>query len=203
MYYHLLVGLPPWFVELSKFKSDTIKLEDAILKEREKPLRVVNSDAKIEANTFNIIAKALHPNAENRFKTIKEFIQAINGELVIENPFLEKSVNQNQTLKSVKKGEGFKSIAGMQGLKDTIKLDVIDALNEKEKYAEYGLTIPNGMLLYGPPGCGKTFFAEKMAEEIGFNFYQIKPSDIQSKWVNASQENIKNLLKKQEKMLPV
>jgi transitional endoplasmic reticulum ATPase len=49
------------------------------------------------------------------------------------------------------------------------------------------------MLLYGPPGCGKTFFAEKMAEEIGFNFYQIKPSDIQSKWVNASQENIKKL----------
>jgi transitional endoplasmic reticulum ATPase len=49
------------------------------------------------------------------------------------------------------------------------------------------------MLLYGPPGCGKTFFAERMAEEIGFNFYQIKPSDIQSKWVNQSQENIKKL----------
>ena len=202
LYYHLLVGLPPWFVELSKFKSDTIKLEDAILKEREKPLRVVNSDAKVEANTFNIIAKSLHPNAENRFKTIKEFIQAVNGELVIENPVLEKSANQNQSLKSVKKGEGFKSIAGMQELKDTIKLDVIDALNEKEKYAEYGLTIPNGMLLYGPPGCGKTFFAEKMAEEIGFNFYQIKPSDIQSKWVNASQENIKNLFDEARKNAP-
>ncbi|MDA8972695.1 ATP-binding protein, partial [bacterium] len=80
-----------------------------------------------------------------------------------------------------------------QTLKDLIQLDVIDALNEKERYAEYGLTIPNGMLLYGPPGCGKTFFAERMAEEIGFNFYQIKPSDIQSKWVNASQENIKKL----------
>jgi transitional endoplasmic reticulum ATPase len=202
LYYHLLVGLPPWFVELSKFKSDTIKLEDAILKEREKPLKVVSSDFKIDANTFNIIAKALQPNAENRFKNVKEFIQAVNGELVIENPILEKSANQSQTLKSVKKGEGFKSIAGMQGLKDTIKLDVIDALNEKEKYAEYGLTIPNGMLLYGPPGCGKTFFAEKMAEEIGFNFYQIKPSDIQSKWVNASQENIKNLFEEARKNAP-
>jgi len=193
LYYHLLVGLPPWFVELSKFKSDTVQLEDTILKEREKPLQVVSSDSKIEANTFNIIAKALQPDAENRFKNLKEFIQAVNGEIVVENPVLEKSAQSTQTLKSVKKGEGFKSIAGMQELKDTIKLDVIDALNEKEKYAEYGLTIPNGMLLYGPPGCGKTFFAEKMAEEIGFNFYQIKPSDIQSKWVNASQENIKNL----------
>lgn len=202
LYYHLLVGLPPWFVELSKFKSDAIKLEDVVLKEREKPLKVVNSDAIIEANTFNIIAKALQPNAEKRFKTIKEFIQAVNGEIDVENPVLEKSTTQSQTLKSVKKGEGFKSIAGMQGLKDTIKLDVIDALNEKEKYAEYGLTIPNGMLLYGPPGCGKTFFAEKMAEEIGFNFYQIKPSDIQSKWVNASQENIKNLFEEARKNAP-
>ena len=202
LYYHLLVGLPPWFVELSKFKSDTIKLEDAVLKEREKPLQVVSSDAKIEASTFNIISKALQPNAENRFKNLKEFIQAVNGEIEVENPVLEKSATQNQTLKSVKKGEGFKSIAGMQELKDTIQLDVIDALNEKEKYAEYGLTIPNGMLLYGPPGCGKTFFAEKMAEEIGFNFYQIKPSDIQSKWVNASQENIKNLFEEARKNAP-
>lgn len=202
LYYHLLVGLPPWFVELSKFKSDAIKLEDVVLKEREKPLKVVSSDSKIDAKTFNIIAKALQPNAENRFKNVKEFIQAVNGEIEVENPVIEKSTTQNQTLKSVKKGEGFKSIAGMQGLKDTIKLDVIDALNEKEKYAEYGLTIPNGMLLYGPPGCGKTFFAEKMAEEIGFNFYQIKPSDIQSKWVNASQENIKNLFEEARKNAP-
>ena len=202
LYYHLLVGLPPWFVELSKYKSDSIKLEDAVIKEREKPLKILSSESKIDANTFNIIAKALQPNAENRFKNVKEFIQAVNGEFEVENPVLEKSVQSTQNLKSVKKGEGFKSIAGMQELKDTIKLDVIDALNEKEKYAEYGLSIPNGMLLYGPPGCGKTFFAEKMAEEIGFNFYQIKPSDIQSKWVNASQENIKNLFDEARKNAP-
>jgi transitional endoplasmic reticulum ATPase len=202
LYYHLLVGLPPWFVELSKFKSDTVKLEDTILKEREKPLQVVSSDFKIEANTFNIITKALQPNAENRFKNLKEFIQAVNGEIKVENPVLEKSSNQGQTLKSVKKGEGFKSIAGMQELKNLLQRDVIDALNEKEKYAEFGLTIPNGMLLYGPPRCGKTFFAEKLAEEVGYNFYSIKPSDIQSKWVNATQENIKNLFDEARKNAP-
>lgn len=202
LYYHLLVGLPPWFVELSKFKTDSVKLEDAVLKEREKPLQVVSSDSKIEANTFNIIVKALQPDAEHRFKTLKEFIQAVNGEIEVENPVLEKSIQSSHTLKSVKKGEGFKSIAGMQELKDTIKLDVIDAILNPEEYKKDNLGIPNGMLLYGPPGCGKTFFAEKMAEEIGFNFYQIKPSDIQSKWVNASQENIKNLFEEARKNAP-
>ena len=202
LYYHLLVGLPPWFVELSKFKSDKVQLEDAILKEREKPLQVVSSESKIEANTFNIIAKALQPDAENRFKNLKEFIQAVNGEIIVENPVVEKSAQSTQTLKSVKKGKGFKSIAGMQELKDIIQRDVIDALNEKEKYTEFGLTIPNGMLLYGPPRCGKTFFAEKLAEEVGYNFYNIKPSDIQSKWVNATQENIKNLFDDARKNAP-
>ena len=189
LYYHLLNGLPPYFIEISKYKSDRIQLEETILKERKKPLKFTG---KIDELTQNIIRKALQPKVENRFKSVQEFIQALNGELEVELSIPEQTHGKIQS-KEKKKGKGFEAIAGMQDLKDTIKLDVIDALNDIERYAEYGLTIPNGMLLYGPPGCGKTFFAEKLAEEIGFNFYQIKPSDIQSKWVNASQENIKNL----------
>ncbi len=192
LYYHLLFGLPPWFVEISKYKSDKIKLEDAVLEERKKPLKLDSSESIIDENTLNIISKSLQPNAENRFKNVKEFIQTINGELEVKH-LSNTQESSKPKLKNLKNGQGFKAIAGMQELKDTIQLDVIDALNDKERYAEYGLTIPNGMLLYGPPGCGKTFFAERMTEEIGFNFYQIKPSDIQSKFVNASQENIKNL----------
>jgi transitional endoplasmic reticulum ATPase len=189
LYYHLLEGLPPWFVEISKYKSDKIKLEDAVLEERKKPLRFENN---IDEHIQNIITKALQPNVDNRFKSVKEFTQALSGDLEVQQLSLPQE-KAKPKLKEIKIGQGFSAIAGMQELKDTIQTDVIDALNEKEKYAEYGLTIPNGMLLYGPPGCGKTFFAERMAEEIGFNFYQIKPSDIQSKFVNESQENIKNL----------
>lgn len=189
LYYHLLEGLPPWFVEISKYKSDSIKLEDAVIEERKKPLKF---SSVTDQQTQNIISKALQPNAENRFKSVKDFIKAINGEMEVQQLSSPQEVSKPK-LKEIKKGKGFSAIAGMQELKDTIQLDVIDALNEKERYAEYGLTIPNGMLLYGPPGCGKTFFAERMAEEIGFNFYQLKPSDIQSKYVNESQEKIKNL----------
>ncbi|AFU67923.1 serine/threonine protein kinase [Psychroflexus torquis ATCC 700755] len=198
LYYHLLFGLPPWFVEISKYKSDKIKLEDAVLEERKKPLRFENT---IDEQTQNIITKALQPNVENRFKSVKEFIRAINGELEIKQVSNSNELTKPK-LKNIKNGQGFKAIAGMQQLKDTIQLDVIDALNDKEKYAEYGLTIPNGMLLYGPPGCGKTFFAERMAEEVGFNFYQIKPSDIQSKFINESQEKIKNLFNKARENAP-
>jgi transitional endoplasmic reticulum ATPase len=198
LYYHLLTGLPPHFIEISKYKSDKLKLEDVILEERKKPLKF--SD-KIDDQTQNIIRKALQQKAESRFRSVKEFIQALNGEIEVELSIPERKVNTVQP-KENKKGKGFSAIAGMEELKNTIQLDVIDALNQKERYAEYGLTIPNGMLLYGPPGCGKTFFAEKMAEEISFNFYQIKPSDIQSKFVNASQENIKNLFDEAKQNAP-
>lgn len=189
LYYHLLEGLPPWFVEISKYKADTVKLEDAVISERKKTLRFSNITGE---QTQNIISKALQPNAENRFKNVSDFVKAINGELEVQKLSSPQQTSKPKP-KDIKKGKGFSAIAGMQELKDTIKLDVIDVLNEKERYAEYGLTIPNGMLLYGPPGCGKTFFAERMAEEIGFNFYQLKPSDIQSKFVNQTQEQIKNI----------
>jgi len=192
LYYHLVFGKLPWHVELSKYKSDQINIEDAIIEERQKKLNFLDNDNTIEKNTINIISKSLESKAENRFNSVSEFIKALNGEMEVQ---LSDSNQKKIKIKPKKsKGkQGFDAISGMEALKNIIKRDVIKALNEKEKYEEYGLSIPNGMLLYGPPGCGKTFFALKMAEEINFNFYQIKPSDIQSKWVNASQENIKKL----------
>lgn len=191
LYYHLLEGLPPWFIEISKYKANPVQLVDAVTKERRKLLKFSSAS---DRETQLIITKALQPKAENRFTSIQELIKVINGEMEVQHQQL--SAPHNAAIpkpKALKKGKGFSAIAGMQELKDIIQHDVIDALNEKERYAEYGLTIPNGMLLYGPPGCGKTFFAEKMAEEIGFNFYQLLPSDIQSKYVNESQEKIKTL----------
>lgn len=189
LYYHMLSGLPPWFVEISKYKANTVKLEEAIIEERKK---VLHFSSIIDQDTQNIINKALQPDAQNRFKSVTEFLKAIHGEIEVQQLSVQPEMSKPK-VKRLSNGQGFSAVAGMQALKDIITIDVIDALNEKERYAEYGLTIPNGMLLYGPPGCGKTFFAERMAEEIGFNYYQIKPSDVQSKWVNASQENIKNL----------
>lgn len=189
LYYHLLEGLPPHLINISSYKSDKIDIEESVMSEREKRLKFSSITDEF---TKNIILKALQTKPEHRFSSTKYFITTLNREKQLEvSPDFQE---QSKPIKpKLKEGEDFAAIAGMQSLKDTIQVDIIDALNEKEKYASYGLTIPNGMLLYGPPGCGKTFFAEKMAEEIGFNFYQIKPSDIQSKWVNASQENVKAL----------
>ena len=53
------------------------------------------------------------------------------------------------------------------------------------------MPLPNGILPYGPPGCGKTFIARKIAEKLGFNFVEVKPGDLASTYVHGTQEKIK------------
>ena len=99
-------------------------------------------------------------------------------------------------------GNGFADIAGMDELKEMLRKRVILILQDKELAEKYRLTPPNGMLLYGPPGCGKSFFAEKFAEETGFNFILVKASDLGSIYVHGSQGKIADLFKKAEENAP-
>jgi transitional endoplasmic reticulum ATPase len=57
-------------------------------------------------------------------------------------------------------------------------------------------------LLYGPPGCGKTFFAEKLAEEIGCNYMYAKCSDVASPYIHGGQEKIAALFEEARKNAP-
>lgn len=85
---------------------------------------------------------------------------------------------------------GFKEVAGMAELKRTLRRDIIEPLRHADRYRKFRLSLPNGMLLFGPPGCGKTFIVQKLAEEIGYNFIKLKHSDVVSKWAHETVENI-------------
>jgi transitional endoplasmic reticulum ATPase len=90
----------------------------------------------------------------------------------------------------------------MNELKAQLKLDVIDAYTIQKNTQNMALTLPNGMLLYGPPGCGKTFFAKHFAEEVGFNFMLATPSTLKSRYINATEENIAKMFEEAEKNAP-
>jgi transitional endoplasmic reticulum ATPase len=113
---------------------------------------------------------------------------------------------QNKNIESkkprIKSGNGFSDIAGMDSLKKTLTLEVLDVLKRPEHYKKYGVTIPNGMLLYGPPGCGKSFISEKFCEEAGFNFFMVKPSDLSSIYVSGGEEKIGQLFQQAEANSP-
>ena len=56
--------------------------------------------------------------------------------------------------------------------------------------------------MYGPPGCGKTFIARKIAEKLGFNFVEVKPGDLASIYVHGTQEMIKEVFEKAAENAP-
>lgn len=100
-----------------------------------------------------------------------------------------------------KKGNGFGDIAGMNELKQMVTDGFINVLKNRECAKAYGIT-PPAMLFYGPAGCGKTFFAEKIAEEIGINFMKIVPDDLASTWIHGTQQKICKVFKEAEKNAP-
>ena len=101
------------------------------------------------------------------------------------------------------KGGGFSDVAGMEELKAELMNRVVWVLREREKAEKYRLSPPNGMILYGPPGCGKTYFAEKFAEETGFNFVLVNGSDVGSSYIHGTQNKIAALFKEAATKAPV
>lgn len=83
------------------------------------------------------------------------------------------------------KTRGFDNVAGMESLKETLRQDIITPLTQKHKYEKFKITIPNGILLYGPPGCGKTFIVRKLAEEIDYTMIEVKHSDVTSPYIHG------------------
>lgn len=200
--HHLLFGVAPWYNE-NILNQPISKAKGLIEKAREKKLNFDFADEdEIDDQLKYTLTKALSIDIENRFQTAEDFSKALKRELMLDRQEFEKTFSKPVEKKEKKKGSGFDQIAGMSALKEILYTDVIRALSEKELYASYGITIPNGMLLYGPPGCGKTFIAQKFADEIGYNFIMIKPSDLKSKWVNATEENIGKLFKEAEANQP-
>lgn len=210
MMYFLLYDKLPWFIDLSRISTDD-KVE-AILSERQKELNFPNIEMfELDEQLINTIAKSLSQDSEDRFQTAIDFIRAIDGEMKIpkqstkrKNLSSEVKGKSEESSKSVNivKGPGFDAVAGMDELKEQLREEVIDPLHHPEEYQRYGVTIPNGMLLYGPPGCGKTFFAKHFAEEVGFNFMFVTPAMLKSRYVNASQENIAKMFKDAEENAP-
>ena len=87
----------------------------------------------------------------------------------------------------------FKDIGGMETLKEQIRLNILYPIQKPEIYKAYGKKIGGGILMYGPPGCGKTHIARATAGELGANFYIMGLQDILSKWVGETEKSISGL----------
>lgn len=98
------------------------------------------------------------------------------------------------------KGNGFKDVAGMKQLKGKLTRNFVDIVQNRELAAQFQITPPNGILLWGPPGTGKTFISRKLAEQTGMLYTLIKPSDLGNIYIHGSQSMIADLFTRSEEL---
>jgi len=122
-------------------------------------------------------------NTQDSDKIIK-----ISKKIVNKKPKQENIENTPELIESATGGLG--SVAGMKELKQLLIAEVINPLKNPEKFKRFKVSIPNGIILYGPPGCGKTFIVRKLAEELGYNFFEVKHSDLAAPFIHGAVGNI-------------
>jgi transitional endoplasmic reticulum ATPase len=84
----------------------------------------------------------------------------------------------------------FSDVGGMDAVKKEIELKIIKPLLHPELYKAYGKKIGGGILLYGPPGCGKTFIAKATAGQVNAKFISVSLNDILDMWIGNSEKNL-------------
>ncbi len=96
----------------------------------------------------------------------------------------------------------FADIGGLKKLKDEIRFKIIEPFKHPDVYAYFGKKIGGGILMYGPPGCGKSLIAEATSNEAEATFFSVKASDLKSKYVGETEKNIAELFKKAREKQP-
>lgn len=96
----------------------------------------------------------------------------------------------------------FEDVGGMEAVKDEIRMKIIHPLTHPDLYKAYGKKIGGGILMYGPPGCGKTHLARATAGEINANFISIGINDVLDMWMGNSERNLHELFEQARRNRP-
>ena len=187
--YFLMFGKSPWEdMDLRLLNGDKKKIADAVKKSRKQDLILETDEVKLPDYMKAILLKAMAKKPEDRFGSAAEFAQDLMQQVMPElakqmeegEPNTQQEEEQEQDNKApiitFKKGSGsgFDNVTGRDELKEQLRKEVLFALQNPDKAKLYKLPAINGVLLYGPPGCGKSLVLESFAEELGFNYSIIK-----------------------------
>jgi transitional endoplasmic reticulum ATPase len=125
------------------------------------------------------VLEKMEVNMEDFFNAYKEITPTAMREVYIEVPVVHWS-----------------EIGGLEDVKEELREAVEWPLRNPEVFSRMGIRPPKGILLFGPPGCGKTLLARAVATESEANFVTIKGPEVFSKWVGESEKAIREVFRK-------
>lgn len=166
---------------------------------------IENLSKRMNGFSFNDITRIIE-RAGNKFEkpTFINFIDEINDYAVLHDiiDITEEGTTSNydtflkRSRRSINDPNSLDDVIGMNDVKTKLKKIFKPLKKEnvlKDFYKDNQIKRPNGILLYGPPGCGKTFIMKAIAAETKLPMYQVKISDIGSSYSNETEKNIKKI----------
>ncbi|WP_077370039.1 ATP-dependent metallopeptidase FtsH/Yme1/Tma family protein [Anaerosalibacter sp. Marseille-P3206] len=176
-----------------KFATGEYFITDNPRTENFKEILLMNNVKVVESNGSSVIAQGL---------TFLLFIVGIGVIGYFVNNNMTKQAQKEMALMSnVESGNGsgdvftFDNVAGNEEAKESLK-ELVDFIENPEKYSKYGARIPRGILLYGPPGTGKTLLAKALAGEAKVPFFSVSGSDFIQVYAGLGASRIRALFKK-------
>ncbi|OOV18636.1 AAA family ATPase [Flavobacterium sp. LM4] len=186
------VGLATTFFKKGSYSACNVILEEVI----EKGIQ--------DVNVFALYAKGLLK--EN---SIGKAVETYKRALAIDPKFFDEELDNQLRLKGSneviesdeeidsrfleKPTVNFADVGGMEFVKKEIELKIIKPLQHPELYKAYGKKIGGGILLYGPPGCGKTYIAKATAGQVNAKFISVGLNDILDMWIGSSEKNLHDI----------
>ncbi|KAF5198563.1 Aaa-type atpase family protein [Thalictrum thalictroides] len=162
-----------------------------------------NPDVSSEENKLVLSSESIKyglnllQSTQNETKTVKKSLKDVVTENEFEKKLLADVIPPNDI------GVTFDDIGALENVKDTLKELVMLPLQRPELFCKGQLTKPcKGILLFGPPGTGKTMLAKAVATEAGANFINISMSSITSKWFGEGEKYVKALFSLASKIAP-
>ncbi|MEM3352683.1 MAG: CDC48 family AAA ATPase [Saccharolobus sp.] len=143
---------------------------------------------KIDLNQDKIppeILESMEVKAEDFTNAFKEIVPSGLREIYIEVPEVRWS-----------------DIGGLEDIKEELKEVIEYPLKYPELYQNSGIEPPKGILLFGPPGTGKTMLAKAVATESGANFIAVRGPEVLSKWVGESEKAVREIFRKARMYAP-
>lgn len=193
-------GLANVYYSLGKYETALVVLEE-VIQEYSNDVNTLELHCKILIKLNDIQA------AQQVYKSILEILPEYTNDEI--DSFLRVKSNDSKEeidediLQSLEKPKiNFSAIGGMEEVKKEISLKIIQPLKHPELYKAYGKKIGGGILLYGPPGCGKTHIARATAGEINANFINVGINDILEMWIGNSERNLHEIFETARKNTP-
>lgn len=197
------IGLASVFFERDRFSASIVILEELI-----------------EQGVEDVSVYSLYARCLLRENSISKAIEMYQAALEIDPHFFDSELDSALRMRVVTPREdeddeddeasrflqkpdiNFASVGGMEEVKKEIELKIIKPLQHPELYKAYGKKVGGGILLYGPPGCGKTFIAKATAGQVNAKFISVGLNDILDMWIGNSEKNLHAIFELARKHAP-